>query len=101
MEVEEEAEREREGGSERERDYLLLHCHRHNDSCIKTGSDENYFINCEGQSHKTAQSTNHSLSEGRERKSRSGIEPRPFCLLTSLTPYGWAKAAPQTARPSP
>ena len=36
--------------------YLLLHCHHHNDSCIKMGSDESHFhvsFNCEGQSHKT------------------------------------------------
>ena len=23
--------------------YLSLHCHRQNDSCIKTGSDESHF----------------------------------------------------------
>ena len=23
--------------------YLSLHCHSHNDSCIKTGSDESHF----------------------------------------------------------
>ena len=23
--------------------YLSLHCHRHNDSCIKAGSDESHF----------------------------------------------------------
>ena len=24
-------------------DYLLLHCHHHNDSCIKMGSNESRF----------------------------------------------------------
>ena len=28
---------------EREIVYLSLHCHHQNDSCIKMGSDENYF----------------------------------------------------------
>ena len=60
--------------------YLSLQCHHLNDFCIKMGiSDESqfnvsltvrdkvtrlciYFINCEGQSHKTV-STNHNLFE--------------------------------------
>ena len=33
------------GGGEREIIYLLLHCHRQNDFCIKLGSDESHFIN--------------------------------------------------------
>ena len=28
---------------EREIIYLSLHCHRHSDSCIKMGNDENHF----------------------------------------------------------
>ena len=24
--------------------YLSLHCHQHNDFCVKVGSDESYFI---------------------------------------------------------
>ena len=28
---------------EREIIYLSLHCHHHNDSCIKMGSDESHF----------------------------------------------------------
>ena len=31
------------GVGEREIIYLSLHCHHHNDYCIKMGSDENYF----------------------------------------------------------
>ena len=41
----------------------ILHCHHHNDSCIKMGSDEshfNVFFNCEGQNQKTM-STDHSF----------------------------------------
>ena len=39
---------------EREIIYLSLHCHQHNDSCIKMGSDESHFnVSLKGQSHKT------------------------------------------------
>ena len=31
------------GGGERERLYVSLHCHHHNDSCMKMGSDESHF----------------------------------------------------------
>ena len=31
------------GGKEREIIYLSLHCHHHNDFCIKMGSDESQF----------------------------------------------------------
>ena len=37
--------------------YLSLHCHHHNDSCVKMGSEGshfNEFINSEGQRHKTS-----------------------------------------------
>ena len=50
---------------EREIMYLSLHCHHHNDSCIKIGSDESHFnvsVGSDGQSHKTV-STNHNLFE--------------------------------------
>ena len=47
-------------GVEREILYLSLHCHHQNDFCIKMGSDECHFHNCEGQSHKTV-STDHNL----------------------------------------
>ena len=66
---------------EREIIYLSLHCHYQNDFCNKMGSDESHFnvsVGSDGQSHKTV-STEHNLFEdGKE--SRSGIEPRSFCL---------------------
>ena len=31
------------GGAKREIIYLSLHCHHHNGSCIKMGSDESHF----------------------------------------------------------
>ena len=46
-------------------DYIPLHCHRQNDSCVKMGSDERHFnvsFESEGQSHRTV-STKHNLFE--------------------------------------
>ena len=65
---------------EREIIYLSLHCHHHNDFCIKMGSDESQFkvsLGSNGQSHKTV-STNYNLLKRKE--SRSGIELRSFRL---------------------
>ena len=50
-----------EGWLEREIIYLSLHCHHHNDFCIKMGSDESHF-NVSVGSHKTVP-TNHNLFE--------------------------------------
>ena len=61
--------------------YVSLRCHHQNDSCIKMGGDESHFdvsFNCERQSHETV-STNHNLFL-QKKDSRSGIEPRSFCL---------------------
>jgi len=72
-------------------EYLLLHYHHQNDSCIKMGSDESHFdvsVGSAGQSHETV-STNHNLFEEKELK-RYRTELFP---LTSLTPYCQAKPA--------
>ena len=72
--------REYGGGEEREVMYLQLHCHHHNDFCIKMGSDESHFnvsVGSDRQSHK-AVSTNTTFLK--RKKSRSGIEPRFFRL---------------------
>ena len=97
----------------RESIYLSLHCHHQNDFCIiKVGSDESHFnvslivrdkvtrpcpqtttfnvsVGSDGQSHKTV-STNHNLFEekGEPKQIRTEVP-----LLTSLTPYRWAKPA--------
>ena len=77
-----------EGGMEVgvEGDYLSLHCHHQNDSCIKMGSDESHFdisVGSDGQSHKTV-STNHNLFDEKGERKRYQTEVLP---LTSLTPY--------------
>ena len=72
--------------------HLSLHCHHQNDSCIKTGSDENHFhvsVGSDGQSHKTV-STNYNLFEEKGEPKQYRTEVLPF---TSLTPYPWAKPA--------
>ena len=75
--------------------YLSLRCHHQNDSCIKMGSDaREYFMNSERQSHKTV-STNHNLFEEKGESKRNRTEAP---LLTSLTPYCWAKPAHRAGR---
>ena len=66
--------------------YLSLHCHHHNDSCIKMGSDESHFnvsLGNDEQSHKTV-FTNYNLFEekGEPKWYRTEV-----LSLTSLTPY--------------
>ena len=56
------------------------------------GSDESHFnvsVGSDGQGHKTV-STNHNLFEEKGEPKRYRTEA---LLLTSLTPYRWAKAA--------
>ena len=67
--------------------YLSLHCHHQNDFYIQMGSDESHFnvlVGSDGQSHKTAVSTNHNLFEekGESKQYRNNV-----LLLISLTPY--------------
>ena len=47
----------REVGEEGDYIYLSLHCHHQKDFCIKMGSDESHFINCERQSQYCVQTT--------------------------------------------
>ena len=58
--------------------YLLLHCHHQNDSCIKMGRDGSHFNVLLFVSDKA---TNKTVSQFLKRKeSRSGFEPKSFCL---------------------
>ena len=62
--------------------YLSLHCHRQNDSCIKMGSDKSDFnvslIVRDKVTNKTVSMHRPQLLKRKE--SRSGFEPRSFCL---------------------
>ena len=63
--------------------YLSLHCHHQNDSCIKTGSDEDHF-NASlilRNSHKTV-TTNFEEKRGPKRNSALLLTARPNRLTT-------------------
>ena len=76
---------------EREIIYLSLHCHHKIDSCIKMGSNESHFnvslIVRDGVTRQCPQTT--TFEEKGEPKRIRTVVP----LLTSLTPYRWAKPA--------
>ena len=64
---------------ERGRLYLTLHCHHHNDSCIRMGSDESHSIVSLIVRDKVIKSVYKPQPLKRD-ESRRRIEPRPFCL---------------------
>ena len=70
---------------EREIIYLSLHCHHHNDFCIKVGSDESrfnvYLIVRDKVTRQCPQTTTV------EEKGEPKRIPTEVHLLTSLTPY--------------
>ena len=61
-----------------------LHCHLQNDSCIKMGSDESHFNVSLIMSDKVATRCPQTTIFLKRRDSRSGFEPRPFCLPVLL-----------------
>ena len=64
---------------ERETIHLSLLCHHQNDSCIKMGIDESHFTVSLTVKCKVTRQCPHFEILKRE-ESRSGIEPRSFCL---------------------
>ena len=104
------------GGGGRGRLYPTLHCHHHNDSCIKMGDctqrytvttrmtpalrwatmrEISCFINCEGHNHETI----HRPKPLKRRDSRNGIEPRSLCL--PALPPGQTGSPPHPRQPHP
>ena len=73
--------------------YLTLHCHRHNDNCIKAGSGESHFsvsLIVRGKVIRLCSQTTTSEERGEPKRNRTEV-----LLLTSLTHnYRWAKSAP-------
>ena len=67
--------------------YMSLHCHYHNYFCIKTGSDESHFNASSIVRGKVTRQCPQTTTFLKRVESRSGIEPRSFCLPASLTPY--------------
>ena len=61
--------------------YLSLHCHHQNDSRIKMGSDESHFyVPLIVRDKVTRQCPPQTTTFVKREESRSGIEPRSFCL---------------------
>ena len=76
---------------EREIIYLSLHCHHQNDSCIKMGSDASHFnVSLIVRDKVTRQCPQTTIFEekGEPKQIRTEV-----LLLTSLTPYCWARSA--------
>ena len=68
------------GGLKMDTIYLSLHRHHQNDSRIKMGSDESRFNVSLIASDKVTRQCPQTTTSLKRRESRSGIEPRPFCL---------------------
>ena len=70
---------------EEEGDCSTLHCHRHNDPCIQTGSDENHLnvsLTVRDKVIRQYPQTTTSEERGELKQYRTGV-----LLFTSLTPY--------------
>ena len=79
------------GGGGRGRLYLSLHCHHHNDACIKMGGDESHFnVSVIVRDRVTRQCPQTTTFKERGEPKRNRTE---VLLLTSLTPYRQAKPA--------
>ena len=65
---------------EREIIYLSLHSNHQNDSCIKRGSDESHFNVSLIVRDKVTRPCPQTTTFLKRKETRSGIEPRPFCL---------------------
>ena len=76
--------------------YLSLHCRHQNDFCIKIGSDESYFnVSLIVRDIITSQCQQTTTFQEKGEPKRIRTE---FPLLTSLTPYRWAKPARKKER---
>ena len=65
--------------------YLSLHCHHHNDSCIKMGSDEGHFnFSLIVRDRVTRQCPQITLFQEKGEPKQTGTE---VLQLISLTPY--------------
>ena len=60
--------------------YPSLHCHHQNDPCVMMGSDESHFNVSLIVKDKVTGQCPQTTTFLKRKESRSGIEPRPFCL---------------------
>ena len=63
-------------------DYLSLHCHHQNDSCIKMGSDESHFNVSVIARDKVTRQYPQTTTFLKRKESRNGIERWSFRLPT-------------------
>jgi len=68
-----------------EGDYISLHCHHQNDSCIKMGSDESHFNVSSTVRDKVLRQC--PQTTGFEEKGEPKRNQAKALLFTSLTPY--------------
>ena len=61
---------------------LMLPCHHQNDFCIKMGSDESHFNDWSIVRDRVTRQCPQTTTFLKGMESRSGTEPRPFCLPT-------------------
>ena len=73
------------GKREKEIIYISPYCHHQNDSCINMGSDESHFNVSLIVRDKDTRSCPQTTTFLKRKKSRSRIEPRPFCLPLGQT----------------
>ena len=72
---------------------LSLHCHHHNDSCIKMGSDESHFDVSLLVRDKVTRQRPQTTTFLKRKESQCGIELWTFCLLAKCLNYHQAKPA--------
>ena len=78
---------------------MSLNCHHHNDFCIKMGSGESHFnVSLIVRVKVTRQFPQTTTFEEKEEPKRIRTE---VLLLTSLTPFRWAKLAHKGIERSP
>ena len=70
---------------EREIIYLSLHCHRHSDSCIKMGNDENHFTVSLIVSDKVTRQCPQATIVSKRKESRGPCAYQPNALPLSQT----------------
>ena len=73
--------------------FLPLQCHHQIDFCIKIGSDDNYFNVSLIVGSKVTKTVSTDNNYWRERRVKAANRTVEIFLLTSLTPYRWAKPA--------
>ena len=84
-------------GGKREIIHLSPHCHHQNDSCIKMGSDGSHFNVSFMVRDKITGQCPQTTTFPKRKESRSGIEPRSFCLPRAIVSWWTGSNQPHRA----